>query len=235
MSDYLEARLARLGDTLGGERKSAGPPPPGKGKKKPTPPWETDPAGPSTTGTPDPEDGDDDAATGADGPPWRKKRRGAVAPGPGTKAFTQGRRARITTWGPPQQSVNIRRAEQGVEDGDGDPRVTREHGRDQADHPPIRATGRAGGNSYTRGRSQDRAPAHRPGNLRAGGGGSAPSPSGQMGEGASGRSGSAITPGRPAKIRGHKGLYDYSADEVETALGVSSKALGGVLGQLRDR
>lgn len=234
MSDYLEARLARLGDTLGAERKSAPPPPPGKGKKKPTPPWETDPAGPSTTDTPDPEDGDDDAATGADGPPWRKKRRGADGP-PGTKAFTQGRRARITTWGPPQQSVNIRRAEQGVEDGDGDPRVNREHGRDQADHPPIRATGRAGGNGYTRGRSQDRAPAHRPGNLRGGGGGSAPSPSGQMGEGASGRSGSAITPGRPAKIRGHKGLYDYSADEVETALGVSSKALGGVLGQLRDR
>jgi hypothetical protein len=136
-------------------------------------------------------------------------------------------------WGPPQQSVDIRRADVSLGSGDGDPRVNRVARQRTSDDPPIRRTGRAGGNGYTRGRSNPRAATHRPGNVRGRRGGGTVGASGQMGEGGPGRSGTAITPGRPATIR--KGLYDYTPDEVESALDIAQKALGGVLGQLRDR
>lgn len=216
--DYLSLRLARLGAQLeaGPEVKAAG----GKKKVKPLPPWLAD-------------DAEDDDTSDAEDEPRRSRRK----PPRGAKPAGMKAAARPTVWGPPKKRVDITRARgDGVMDvSASDARVRREARQRFYDGGAKPGRGRAGGNGVTAGRSNGAAVARVPGNVRRRGRGqSQDHPYGEMGEGLRwGRSGSAIKPHKPANIR--KGLYDYSEDEIERAMSVASKALNGVLGQLRDR
>lgn len=132
---------------------------------------------------------------------------------------------RPTVWGPQSRSVDIRRVNT---PGTGsDARLNAARGTHAESRLKKPGTGRAGGNGVTAGRGDVHAPRVAPGNVRGRRGGSQVSHSGQMGNGAAwGRSGSAVIPHKPANI---KSLYDFSPDELRSAMDVAAKAIRGVL------
>jgi hypothetical protein len=139
--------------------------------------------------------------------------------------FDEKTAARPTVWGPPSQSVDITRVR--VAGTGHDARISAQAG--QRSNGPHRkpGTGSAGGNGVTRGRGAMSAVNHTPDNVTKPGGRGKVRHSGQMGEGSvRGRSGSAITPHRPGNI---KALYDYSPDELQSAMDIAAKAIRGVL------
>lgn len=132
---------------------------------------------------------------------------------------------RPTVWGPQKQHVDITRAR--VATTGSDSRVNAAAGRRSNGRAKPYGRGQAGGNGVTRGRGDVRAARVAPENLRGGRGGPKVRHSGEMGEGAAwGRSGSAAIPHKPGNI---KSLYDFSPDELRSAMDVAAKAIRGVL------
>lgn len=132
---------------------------------------------------------------------------------------------RPTVWGPQKQHVDITRAR--VATTGSDARLNAARGRHAESRMSKPGTGRAGGNGVTGGRGDTRAARVAPGNLRGGRGGPKVRHSGEMGEGAAwGRSGSAAIPSKPGNI---KSLYDFSPDQLRSAMDVAAKAIRGVL------
>lgn len=132
---------------------------------------------------------------------------------------------RPTVWGPQRQSVDIRRVDTPITGSDA--RLNAARGTHAESRMRKPGTGHAGGNGVTRGRGDVRAARVAPGNLRGRRGGGTVRHSGQMGEGGAwGRSGSAVTPHKPGNI---KSLYDFSPEELRSAMDVAAKAIRGVL------
>ncbi len=132
---------------------------------------------------------------------------------------------RPTVWGPQNRSVNIRRVHT---PGTGsDARINAARGTHAESRMKKPGTGSAGGNGVSGGRGTVRAMRIAPGNLRGARSGGKVRHSGTMGNGAAmGRSGSAAIPSKPGNI---KSLYDFSPDELQTAMDVAAKAIRGVL------
>lgn len=145
------------------------------------------------------------------------------------KALPRGAReaGRPTVWGPQKQHVDITRAR--VATTGSDARVNAAAGRRSNGPAKPYGRGQAGGNGVTGGRGDLRAANPKPGNVGGGRGTRKVRHSGEMGEGAVwGRSGSAVIPHKPKNF---KSLWDFSQDDLRSAMDVAAKAIRGVLAE----